>query len=51
MIKKDYFKPEIKFVEDELDQQILTSSVTSSGLGDDKLNFADEDADSWDKAW
>ena len=59
MIKKDYMKPEMQALEADMDQQILTGSVTSvttTGLDDDEeLELPDDGLPTtgsiWNDAW
>ena len=49
MKKKEYMQPEVLVVLLNTRQQMLTGSVTSTGLEDD-LELSDEDGDAWDEA-
>ena len=56
MTKKEYMKPAIEVIEADLDQLILTMSVTTTGLDndDDDLKYGDGDSktgDAWEGAW
>jgi hypothetical protein len=56
MIKKVYLKPETELSEGDLDQQIMATSITSTGLGDndsDNLIYDADNSDSdiWGGAW
>ena len=51
MTKKEYLKPTMLVFMTDMNQPILTNSVTSvktNGLGDDKLGLGGE-GDSWDE--
>ncbi len=57
MTKKEYMQPAIEVIDAELDQLILTVSVTmvsTDGLDDDDLTVGDGDSktgDAWSDAW
>ena len=57
MTKKEYMQPSIEILEADLNQLILTVSVTmvsTDGLDDDDLTVGDGDSktgDAWSDAW
>ena len=57
MTKKEYMQPSIEVLEADLNQLILTRSVTmvsTDGLDDDDLTVGDGDSktgDAWSDAW
>ena len=53
MIKKEYMKPAIEVIEADLDQLILTMSVTTTGLDNDEDLEVDDSktGNAWSDAW
>ena len=52
MTKKEYMQPSIEILEVDLNQLILTMSVTTSGLDNDEdLEVDDSGGNAWSDAW
>ena len=50
MTKKEYLKPAMEVTDIDLNEQILTISVLTTGLGGDDLLEDDTPGDSWGEA-
>ena len=55
MTKKEYQKPVMEVIEADIEQQILTVSVTTTGLDDDDLILPEDEepksGNPWEFAW